>query len=141
MNRSVLSKFEQHVVCVPKRDQVLLDHVFEGRGAAEQDDGVWPGGWKAFIEHVGIDPTDSVFPLTLGLDVDCVEEVEAVWVIPRELVELILEQNIFNSAVGKEKRKLGAIITIESRLKDLVAWSDTCSTGHEADGLLCYQLP
>ena len=137
----MLSKFEQHVVCVPKGDQVLLNHVLEGRGAAEQDDGVWAGRWKAFIEHFLIDPTNTVFPLTLGLDVDCVEQIEPLWVISRKLVELILQQNIFNSAVGKQNRKLGAIITIESRLKDLVAWSDTCSTGHETDGFLCDKLP
>ena len=57
-------------------------------------------------------------------------EVEAIWIVGLELVELITEQDVFNRAITEDQREGSAVIAIECRLQYLVAGGNPSATCH-----------
>ena len=89
MTEAEESELENHVVAVTEAGKMLLHHIFEGRRATEEDNGV--GAWSRHVlfQHVSRHEANTVVPRGCWLHINCVVELEAVGIVSRELVELI----------------------------------------------------
>jgi hypothetical protein len=97
------SELKHHVVRVTERDKIFLDHFFKGRRTTEEDDCVGTGSWQVIFHHITVNPANTIFPVSLRLNIDRVIEVEAFLIIQGELVKFFLQQNIFNASVSKQQ--------------------------------------
>jgi enamine deaminase RidA (YjgF/YER057c/UK114 family) len=97
------SEFENHVVSVTQSVKVLLHHIFEGRGAAVEDNSVLTWGREFLLYMVYSHEAHRVGPLVGGLHIHSVVEIEAVRIVLLELVELIAQKDIFDCAIAENQ--------------------------------------
>lgn len=76
-----------------------LDH---GRWTAHEDHRVITGWRQVLLNHLSIDEALTVLPIFRS-SVHCEPEFEAIWMPRLNLLQLILQQNVLLSLVGKQQ--------------------------------------
>ena len=76
-----MSELEHHLSAVAKRLEVGFHHVFEWRRTAVENNCVLAWSRELLFDQVSCDKAYAVAPGSLRLDINCVVEVEALWVI------------------------------------------------------------